>query len=243
MISKLRTRLFLALVGITFIIVLIASLLIIWQTNRHFMIYQMQMPAFHKYIVPLDLHLKTALIQSILLTMIGAMVLAIAVSFYMAKRMTRPIEDMTRVAKRIGHGDLHSRVAIQGNDELAKLATTLNQLASQLQTQEELRRNLTADVAHELRTPLATLKGHMEAFEDRIWEPTPERIHSCYEEIERLIGLVSDLEQLSFIESPELVLDLQVHNLSDIILQCVDMMCVECVQKGIEWNVCVEESG
>jgi signal transduction histidine kinase len=86
---------------------------------------------------------------------------------------------------------------------------SLNQLATQLLQQEELRKTMTSDIAHELRTPLATLKSHMEAFEDGVWEPTPVRIHSCYEEIERLIGLISDLEDLTAMEAPEFRLQIQ----------------------------------
>ncbi|MEF3309459.1 HAMP domain-containing protein [Paenibacillus sp. GYB004] len=99
-------------------------------------------------------------------------------------------------------GEWSTRVDIQGKDELADLGTSLNTLAEQLQQHEHLRVTMTEDIAHELRTPLATLKSHMRALEDGIWEPTPERIHSCYEEIERLTQLVAELEDLTHVESP-----------------------------------------
>jgi two-component system, OmpR family, sensor histidine kinase BaeS len=76
-----------------------------------------------------------------------------------------------------------------------------------LENQEILRKRLTGDVAHDLRTPLATLLSHVEAMVDGVWDPTTERLTSCHEEITRIIRLVSDLEKLAHYESDSLVLN------------------------------------
>ena len=103
------------------------------------------------------------------------------------------------------HAVRHVRAA----RELTQLADSLNHLSEELQKQESLRRNLTADVAHELRTPLETLKSHLEALGDGVWEPTKERFDSCSEEVDRLIQLVASLQTLTQAESESLDLRME----------------------------------
>jgi signal transduction histidine kinase len=94
-----------------------------------------------------------------------------------------------------------------GTKEVDQLIGSINHLARSLEKQETLRRQLTADVAHELRTPLTTVQTHMEAMLEGVWEPTPERLESCYDEMNRLGKLVSDLENLAKVESGNLKLN------------------------------------
>jgi signal transduction histidine kinase len=89
---------------------------------------------------------------------------------------------------------------------LEELAQAVNHMVISLENQENLRKQLTVDVAHELRTPLTALSSHLEAMIEGIWEPTPIRLTSCYEEIARIAGLVADLEQLAKVESDNLKL-------------------------------------
>jgi signal transduction histidine kinase len=124
-----------------------------------------------------------------------------------------------------------------GNDEISELANSFNNLAYQLQQQEIVRKNMTADIAHELRTPLATLKSHMEAFEDGIWEPIPSRLNSCTEEINRLIHLIGDLEQLTNIESPDYKLSLKEGDFKEVVFQSVEAVKGAFAQKNIELEI------
>ena len=84
--------------------------------------------------------------------------------------------------------------------EIDTLIESVDHLASTLEKQEQLRQKLTTNVAHELRTPLATLQSHMEAMIDGIWKADAERLTSCHDEIVRLSGLVGDLEKLALYE-------------------------------------------
>lgn len=93
--------------------------------------------------------------------------------------------------------------------ELLELSRTINQLAASLEEQENLRKRLTTDVAHELRTPLANVASHLEAILEGVWEPTAERLRSCYEEIIRISRLVSDLQRLSQAEGENLKLEIE----------------------------------
>jgi signal transduction histidine kinase len=81
---------------------------------------------------------------------------------------------------------------------------------------------MTADIAHELRTPLTMLKSHMEAMIEGVWEPTPKRLASCDEEIERLHHLVSDMEQLTEMEAPHFQLAMRRENVAAIVRQVVE---------------------
>lgn len=91
--------------------------------------------------------------------------------------------------------------------EIGALIQSINQLAATLEQQESLRKQLTADVAHELRTPLTTVLTHVEALIEGIWEPTTERLQSCYDEVARISKLVADLENLAKVEEGNARLD------------------------------------
>lgn len=137
---------------------------------------------------------------------------------FMAKRLTQPIASVIDTAGRIAKGDLGSRITAQSSTrEIAELTDSVNSMAQELSDQELLRKRLTADVAHELRTPLATLQSHMEAMIDGVWEPEPKRLVSCHEEILRLSKLVGELETLSRYDSDCLELHKERFEISELI--------------------------
>lgn len=133
--------------------------------------------------------------------------LAIALAFVLSQRLTRPLQLLTQAAGRLAAGDLAHRVRIGGNDEVSELAQAFNAMAESLSRDETLRRNLVADVSHELRTPLTVLQGNLEALRDGVLPATPETLASLHEEVTRLTGLVSDLQELSLAEAGQLTLD------------------------------------
>jgi signal transduction histidine kinase len=159
------------------------------------------------------------------------------ISLYVAKRLSAPLVEMKNAAEQITRGKLTVRTSIRGNDELADLGKALNHLAEQLQKQEKLRVTMTQDIAHELRTPLATLKSHMQAMLDQIWDPTPARLRACYEETERLIALVADLEQLTVMDSPHFRLQRKPEDLSTLIQQSLGIVAAAFMEKGVRLDV------
>jgi len=106
--------------------------------------------------------------------------------------------------------------------ELDELANSISNMALRLEKQEELRKRLTSDIAHELRTPLSTVNSHLEAFIDGVWEPTPERLVLLQDEIRRLTSLIKDLGDLSYMESGEIQLVMKVVNLSELIENVIE---------------------
>ncbi|RAV18772.1 sensor histidine kinase [Paenibacillus contaminans] len=228
----LRYRLSLVMIGVVCGTLLIAGISAMAEIHYHFGMYQEQFETGQQQ-PGLNKHLEQALLQSIGWTMLGAVILAVAISLYMAKRLSSPLSEMKRAAERMTLGMLDARTAVDGTDEIAELGRTLNHLAAQLQRQEQLRVTMTQDIAHELRTPLAILKSHLQALHERIWEPTPERIRACYEESERLASLVADLEQLTLMDSPQFRLHREPEPLTPILHQSVELVTAAFLQKGV----------
>lgn len=134
-------------------------------------------------------------------------VCAVIVGCFLARRISRPVTKTAYIAKQISEGNYNIRFEPGTRiKELDDLAAAINQLSDALGKQESLRKRLTADVAHELRTPLTSLSSHLEAMMEGLWEPTPQRLYSCFEEVKRLGTLVADLEQLARMESENLIL-------------------------------------
>jgi signal transduction histidine kinase len=133
---------------------------------------------------------------------LAALALAVLIGFSSARRITVPLARVAQATQRIARGQ---RDVIIGEKtrvrELDGIASAVNDLSRSLRGQEELRRRLTADVAHELRTPLATLQSHLEALIDGVWQPDPARLSGLHEEILRINRLVADLEGLARIEA------------------------------------------
>jgi two-component system sensor histidine kinase BaeS len=139
------------------------------------------------------------------LVLIGAglaAVVALIVAVLVTRRLTRPVIALTDAVRRLEAGDHDSRVAdIGAPGELAELASAFDDMAAAVQRQEQLRRSLVADVAHELRTPATILQGTCEAFVDGVLEPTPDRLSSMHEEVLRLGRVIEDLESLASAEA------------------------------------------
>lgn len=159
------------------------------------------------YFNEIDFVFLQALNTILLSTGIFSLLLSFGAGWLLAKRITHPITKTVNVAKQISAGNYEIRFEGKTSSiELHELGSSINHLAGMLGKQEHLRAQLTSDVAHELRTPLATLETHLEAMIEEVWEPTPERLKSCHEEIVRLGKIVADLERLEKIENENLTL-------------------------------------
>lgn len=164
-----------------------------------------------------------------------SLLLSLLVGTVMAKRLSTPISRVIHTARMISRGSYGDRLRETSTTrEIFQLTETVNDLAETLEKQELLRKRLTGDVAHELRTPLATLQSHMEAMIDGIWKPDTERLKSCHEEIMRISRMVGDLEKLARAESENLVLDKSRFEVSDAIRQSLRNFEAEFSAKGVE---------
>jgi two-component system sensor histidine kinase BaeS len=129
------------------------------------------------------------------------LVIAVVISFFMANAISRPVLNVARMASLIGRGRYRIKDDVKSDiTELEILIESMKRLGASLEAQEELRKRLMGDIAHELRNPLAIIKSHLEAFEDGVWEPTADRVRLTVGEIDRLSKLISDIERLTSIE-------------------------------------------
>lgn len=147
--------------------------------------------------------------------------ITVAITFFLSRRILAPVKDLTLASRRLGQGDLSQRVQLKDKGEVGELAEAFNSMASELEHAEQLRRNLVADVAHELRTPLSNIRGYLEAIQDSIIKPDASTIRSLAEEAMLLSRLVDDLQELTLAESDELKLVYQAEDIAELIKQAV----------------------
>ena len=126
----------------------------------------------------------------------------------LARRLSTPITNTIEATRAISEGNYQIRIAEKTQTaELAELEQSVNQMANALDKQESLRKQLTTDIAHELRTPLANVSAQLEMMLEGVWQPTPERLQSGYDEIGRITQLVDGLQRLSQAENDHLTLE------------------------------------
>ena len=152
--------------------------------------------------------LASKLNRSLLWTGLTAGLLGILLVGLVSRRVLVPVRSLSTAAQRLGEGDLSQRVPNSGSSELGQLAQTFNTMAENLQHAEEQRRNLTADVAHELRTPVSNIRGYLEAIKDGLVEPH-DTIDIIHQQVLHLSTLIEDLRLLSVAEAGNLRLDIQ----------------------------------
>lgn len=151
---------------------------------------------------------KRTLNQSFIIAMFVTFIFGLILSWILSRQLSKPLVKIKEVANSMRSGNLGVRSNIKTNTtEIQELSNSINYLAKTLQQQEDLRKRLTSDMAHEIRTPLTTLKTHVEALIDGIWEPTKERLQVFYEELERLTKLVDNLRNLSKLEKAETIIN------------------------------------
>jgi len=130
-----------------------------------------------------------------------ALLVAVLASWVVTRLLTRPIKAMTSATRAFTAGDRQARAGVHGPGELGELARAFDSMADTVARSERDRRNLTADVAHELRTPLAALQAGLEELRDGLVEPTPQGLAGLHDQSLRLGRLVSDLAELSAVEA------------------------------------------
>ena len=164
-------------------------------------------------VVPVDSTVETLKVQLWCLT--GVMIaLSFVLALFIASRLSGPIERINASAKQLAAGTYDIRFPEQGAREVSELAATLNYAAGELSKAEDLRRELIANVSHDLRTPLTMISGYAEVMRDIPGENTPENVQVIIDEANRLAGLVNDLLDLSKLQAGVLTLSQEDFNLT-----------------------------
>jgi len=148
-------------------------------------------------------------------------VVAAVLTLLLSRRILSPVESLAHAARGLSRGDFTQRVDVRSKDEFGELAKTFNSMAQDLERTEQLRRNLVADVAHELRTPLSNIQGHLEAIRDGLLPAEPATFDSIYEEVLLLARLVEDLQELTLADAGQITLLCQSVDVAEIVRRAV----------------------
>lgn len=160
----------------------------------------------------LDQAFDDAMLAALSVAVVAAALTAAAVSWFLSVRIVRPLRQLAHAAERVAQGNYAERVPATGSDELTILASAFNNMAASLESAELRRRRLLSDLAHELRTPLATIEGYVEGVRDGVVPPTAETWSVLETEGGRIRRLVDDLQKVSRAE--ERLLDLHLESLA-----------------------------
>lgn len=151
----------------------------------------------------------TSVHQSLIWVGVALLVAGLAASYALARSITIPLRKVSAAALEIERGNLAQKVPVTSKDEVGSLALIFNSMAETLDNNSKLRQQFLANIAHELRTPLAVIQGHLEGMIDGIIEPNQKQLISLHEEAVRLSRLIKDLKDLSLAEVRQLSLEVQ----------------------------------
>jgi signal transduction histidine kinase len=175
--------------------------------------------------------------SSLFLGGIGVTVLALLFGWLMARNIIRPLRELNDATQSIAQGNLEKQVAIPTQDEIGALAASFNAMTASLKRSRDLRRQMTADIAHELRNPLSIILGHAESLSDGVLPATPETLDIIYDEAKHLSRLVEDLRTLSLSESGELSLHRSPANPAELLERSAAAYTVRAAEKGVSVRV------
>ncbi|HXZ03432.1 MAG TPA: HAMP domain-containing sensor histidine kinase [Ktedonobacteraceae bacterium] len=182
--------------------------------------------------------------KAILITGSLTAIVVILFSLWLARRLTRPLTSLTFAAEQMGGGNYTQRVVVpKGNDELGRLAVSFNSMAERIESdvtelhrQDQMRRDLIANIAHDLATPLTAIQGFSEALADDVITDPQARQDTAQligREVQRLRRLVSDMQQMTSFESGRIQLDLEPLDLHTLVDEVLEVILPECEQAGI----------
>ena len=192
------------------------------------------------YFTDNDLLFLNTLNGAFIVVSILTVLLSIFLGRLISVRISNPISRVSKSANTISEGSYEKIDIVSDIKEIDELIDSINNLSEKLKKQEMLRKRLTQDVAHELRTPLSTLISHLEAMIDGVWEASNERLKSCFDEAERLNGLVSDLYKLSKYENDE-KLNIIEFNIGELLRNIIMNFEKSIIDKGITLVTDIED--
>jgi len=180
--------------------------------------------------------------RSIIGASIVAGLVAILLGLLLIRTVVRPLGIVRDAAQRIGSGELSFRVPVASEDEIGDLARQFNEMAAALEQDEISRRKMMADIAHELRTPLAVMRGQAEALEDGVFPLTPENVAPIRDQTILLARLVDDLRDLALAEAGQLPLELSDVDLSRLVPRVIRYFQPQAQAKGLSLSVDLAKS-
>ncbi|MDX1380371.1 MAG: ATP-binding protein, partial [Xanthomonadales bacterium] len=166
-------------------------------------------------------------------SLLVALLLAVGLGYALARHLSRPVRRLDETVSELSRGHYGRRAAVSGRDEIGRLADNVNRLAATLEQNRSARRRWMADIAHELRTPVAILKGEVEALADGVRSADRRTFASLAEEIDQLGVLVDDLQSLALADAGALNLQQQAVDLRELLQQSADAFRERMADRGI----------
>ena len=163
--------------------------------------------------------------------------LVVTIGAVVFRSLGTPLAKIMAAADAVAAGDLSTRVEESGPRDFRRMARSFNHMAAELEKADQQRRNLTADVAHELRTPLHILRGNLEGLQDGVYQPTSQHIDTMLDETRMLSRLVDDLQTLSLAEAGQLTLQLEQVDIPELLADVSTSFSGPMENSGIELGV------
>ncbi len=183
---------------------------------------------------------RASLGQGLLVAGTAAIVTAVTASLLVSRRIAGPIHELAGASHRVAGGHYAERVKASGRDELGQLGSSFNAMAAALEATERRRSELIGDVAHELRTPLATLRGYLEGLMDGVVAPSDQTWARLHDETGRLQRLIDDLQELSRAEAKQLSLQLWPVAEADLVQTAAERLSPAYAEKGVTLGTSIE---
>lgn len=228
----------------------VALILAIFTSSMLFMITGILLYKGHEHLMMLHItdsqevihHFDMALRETAFWSILVLLVVILISSLVIARALTRPIQEMNHFAQLLVQGKRHLPMTYTIDDQIGQLGQSLLKLDETLETYELRRKEMTQDLAHEIRNPLASIKSYLSAFEDGVWTATPERLQACVEEIDRLILLVGELDTLNDINSPTFKVVKKEQPIANLIEKTVIGIASELLEKDIQLELDLDSS-
>ncbi|MHB1319277.1 MAG: sensor histidine kinase [Anaerolineae bacterium] len=172
----------------------------------------------------------------------GATLLALLLAVLFSRSLRRPLRELAEATRTVAQGNLGQQIPVRSRDELGRLTADFNRMSADLAEAEQQRRQMTADIAHELRTPLSLILGHAEAIEDGVLPATPEAVSIIHDEARSLARLVDDLRTLSLADAHQLSMAIQPVSPADLLQRAAATYRPRAAEQGITLTASADEA-
>lgn len=168
--------------------------------------------------------------------------IALLLGFGLLRQLTGPLRNLDSGARQIMQGNLRQRVPVRGRDELGRLGTSFNEMAESLEQSEDVKRQMIADVAHELRTPISVVRSGLEGLMDDVLEPTPENFAALHTKTLLVARLVDDLQELAMADAGRLSIHTEPIDLNELLNHIQTTIEVQFEEQEIELVIDVPQT-
>ena len=175
----------------------------------------------------------SAVHQSLLWVGVGMIAVSVVVSYFVVREIMRPLSTLTGAVQKVRTGNYGQTVSVERHDEVGVLTESFNEMSEELARNDKMRRQLFANIAHELRTPLAILQGNLEGMIDDIVPTDKKILLSMADETVRMGRLIQDLRDLSLAEIDELTLHKEPADINLMLERAVSMLQPLCEEKSL----------